>query len=109
MLRGRRRPRCVAASSLHDATSERLHADFAVADLDEVDVRLALAAFLSLRSGLAEHDVPVEPLHLDVPHRCLDCRGLRLARLLDGGCRGADPVIAAEALGASGEIEAPLL
>src|SRR6516165_11670200 len=69
-----------------DATSERLHADFAVIDLDEVDVRLALAAFLALRSGLAEDDVSIEPLHLDVPHRRLDCRRLRLARLLDG-CR----------------------
>src|SRR3974390_2154289 len=94
---------------IRDATSERLHADFSISYLDEVYVRLTLASFLALRPGFAEDDIPVEPFHLDVPHRRLDCRRLRLAGFLDGRRGCTDAVIAAEALGASGEIEAALL
>src|SRR3954468_16150023 len=77
-------------------TSERLHADLAVGDFDQIDVGLALAAFLAFRTGLFEHDVAVQALDLDVPQRRLDRRRLRLARLLDRGCRGANAVIAAK-------------
>src|SRR5688572_28492432 len=70
---------------------------------------LALAAFLARGTGLTEYDVAVQALHLDVPQCRLDRRRLRLARLLDRCRRGADPVIATEALGAAGEVVAALL
>src|SRR3954451_3351147 len=89
--------------------SELLHADLAVDDFDQVDVGLALAAFLAGRSGLLEDDVAVETLDVDVPQRRLDRRRLRLAGLLDRRRRGSDAVIAAETLGHAGELEAALL
>src|SRR3954469_9730071 len=92
-----------------NVTSERLHADLAVGDFDQIDVGLALAAFLALGTGFPEHDVAIEALDLDIPQRGLDRRGLRLARLFDRGCRGTDTIIATKTLGAAGEVEAALL
>src|ERR1044071_9741154 len=74
-----------AAALDGDVTSERLHADLAVGDFDQIDVGLALAAFLAFRTGFAEHDVAIQALDLDIPQRRLDRRRLRLARLLDQG------------------------
>src|ERR1700733_10538898 len=90
-----------------DTTSilQRLHADFAVADLDEINVGLALAAFLAFGTGLLEHDVAVEALDVDRPQGRLDRSGVGLAGFFDRRRGGADAVIATEALGASGEIK----
>src|SRR5882757_5673863 len=96
-------------SPVSKLTSERLHTDLAVGDFDQIDVGLTLAAFLAFGAGFFEHDVTVQALDLDVPQGRLDRRGLRLARLLDRGRRGADAVIATETLGAAGEVEATLL
>src|SRR4029077_12573785 len=85
-------------STVSQVTSERLHADLAVGDFDQIDVGLALAAFLAFGSGLLEHDVAIQALDVDIPQRRLDRRRLRLARLLDGGCRGPDAVIATKTL-----------
>src|SRR5258708_12057626 len=89
--------------------SERLHADLAVGDFDQIDVGLALAAFFAFGTGFLEHDVAVQALDLDIPQSRLDCRGLRLACLLDRGCRSADAVITAKTFGAAGKVEAALL
>src|SRR5438552_13317677 len=102
-VEGRRLP-----STISHVTSERLHADLAVADFDQIDVGLALAAFLAFGTGFAEHYVAVQAPNLDIPEGRLDRRRLRLARLLDRGCRGANAVIATKTLGAAGEVEAAL-
>src|SRR6185436_12663 len=96
-------------SPISIVTSERLHADLAVGDFDQIDVGLALAAFLAFRTRFPEYDVAVQALDVDIPQRRLDRCRLRLACLLDRGCRGADTVIATETLGAAGEVEAALL
>src|SRR6266540_4647108 len=96
-------------SPVSNVTSERLHADLAVGDFDQIDIGLALAAFLAFGTRFAEHDVAVQALHLDVPKCCLDRGRLRLARLLDCGCRSANAVIAAEAFGAAREVVTALL
>src|SRR6188474_432216 len=96
-------------SPISNVTSERLHADLAVGDFDQIDVGLALAAFLAFGTGLAKHDVAVQALDVDIPQRRLDRRRLRLARLLDRRRYGTDAVIAAKTLGAAGEVEATLL
>src|SRR5215216_5398097 len=96
-------------STVSYVTSERLHADLAVGDFDQIDVGLALAAFLACGTGFLEHDVAIQSLDVDIPQRRLDRRRFRLARLLDRGCCGANAVIAAEAFGAAGEVEATLL
>src|SRR5436190_11288434 len=90
---GRRLPR---PPTISHVTSERLHADLAVGDFDQIDVGLALAAFLAFRAGFAEHDVAVQALDLDIPQCSLDRRRLRLARLLDRRRHRADTVIAAK-------------
>src|SRR5437764_13696540 len=103
-VEGRRLP-----STISHVTSERLHADLAVGDFDQIDVGLALAAFLAFWAGFAEHDVAVQALDLDIPQCSLDRRRLRLARLLDRRRRRADAVIAAKTLGAAGDVEDALL
>src|SRR6266540_5835714 len=81
-------------SPVSNVTLERLHADLAVADFDQIDIGLALAAFLAFGTGFPEHDVAIQALDLDVPQSRLDRRGLCLARLLDcSGC-SADAIIA---------------
>src|SRR6266545_1703810 len=96
-------------SPVSNVTLERLHADLAVADFDQIDIGLALAAFLALGTGFPEHDVAIQALDLDVPQSRLDRRGLCLSRLLNcSGC-SADAIIATEALSAAGELEAALL
>src|SRR3954451_1788236 len=105
-VEGRRLPR---PSTVGSVTSERLHADLAVGDFDQIDVGLALAALLAFRTGFAEHDVAVQALDVDVPQRCLDRRRLRLARLLDRRRCGTDAVIATKTLGAAGEVKTALL
>src|SRR5262249_20229200 len=77
--------------------------DLAVLVLDEIDARVALASFLTRRTGFFEFDFSVHPGHLDLPERRADRVGLRLAGLGDGGRDGADAVIAAEALGQARE------
>src|SRR5438132_8455371 len=103
-VEGRRLP-----STISHVTSERLHADLAVGDFDQIDVGLALAAFLAFGTGFFEHDIAIQALDLDIPQSRFDCRRLRLARLLDRGSHGPDAVITAETLGAAGELEAALL
>src|SRR5262249_59439983 len=73
--------------------------DLAVLDLDQVNARVALSAFLTRGAGFFEFDLSVHPRHLDLPERRADRFGLGLAGLGDRGCDGADAVIAAEALG----------
>src|SRR6267142_6871551 len=96
-------------SPVSNVTSEHFHAGLAVHDLDQIDVGLALAAFLTFGTGFPEHDVAIQALDLDIPQSRLDRRRLRLACLLDRGRHRADAVIAAEAFGAAGEVEAALL
>src|SRR5262249_7235415 len=62
--------------------------DLAVLDLDEIDARVALAAFLTRGAGFFEFDFSVHPGHLDLPERRADRVGLRLAGLGDGGRDG---------------------
>src|SRR5215216_7102635 len=81
-------------STVSNATSERLHADLAVGDFDQIDVGLALAAFLAFGTGFAKHDVAIQALDVDIPQRRLDRRRLRFARLLDRRRCGTDAVIA---------------
>src|SRR6476620_9076648 len=100
---------CRGPRTISNATSERLHADLAVGDFDQIDVGLALAALLAFRTGFAEHDVAVQALDVDIPQRRLDRRRLRLARLLDRRRCGTDAVVATKTLGAAGELEAALL
>src|SRR5262249_31923418 len=83
--------------------------DLAVLDLDEIDARIALAAFLTRGAGFFEFDLSVHAGQLDLPERRTDRLGLRLARLGDRGRDGADAVIAAEALGQTRERIAALL
>src|SRR5215468_11214298 len=83
--------------------------DLAVLDLDEIDARIALAAFLTRGAGFLEFDLSVHAGQLDLPERRADRLGLRLARLGDRGRDGADAVIAAEALGQTRERIAALL
>src|SRR4051812_46279211 len=98
-----------AASLFIQATmSERFHSDFAVADFDQVDIRLALAAFLALWPGLAERDLAVQTLYRDIPQCSLDRRRLGLASLFDRCRCRANPVVATEALSAAGEVVAAL-
>src|SRR5689334_13676495 len=96
-------------SPVSSATSERLHADLAVGNFDQIDVGLALTAFLAFGTGFLEHDIAVQALDLDIPQRRLDRRGLCLAGLLDRRCRCADAVITAKTLGAAGKVETALL
>src|SRR5262249_46323013 len=73
--------------------------DLAVLDLDEIDARIALAAFLTRGPGFFEFDLSVHPGQLDLPERRADRLRIGLAGLGDRGRDGADAVIAAEALG----------
>src|SRR5262249_16288482 len=83
--------------------------DLAVLDLDEIDARIARAAFRTRGAGFLEFDLSVHAGQLDLPERRADRLGLRLARLGDRGRDGADAVIAAEALGQTRERIAALL
>src|SRR4029077_17217190 len=82
-----------------DAVSHAGEDDFAVLDLDEVDARITLAAFLAGGAGFLELDLAVHAGEFDLPQRRADCLRLGLARLGDGGRNRADTVIAAETLG----------
>src|SRR5215468_12157542 len=73
--------------------------DFAVLDLDEIDTRIALTAFLARGARFFELDLPVHPVEFDLPERGSDRLRIGLARLGDRRRNGADAVIAAEALG----------
>src|SRR5262249_60282634 len=83
--------------------------DLAVLDLDQIDAGVALPAFLTRRAGFFEFDFSVHPRHLDLPERRADRLGLGLAGLGDGGCGGAEAVIAAEARGQTRERTSALL
>src|SRR3981189_3710203 len=97
------------ASPIRKTTSKCFHADLAVVDFNQINVGLALTAFLAFGTGLTEDDIAVQAFHVDIPQRGLDRCRLRFARLLNGGRCGADTVVAAEALGTSGKVEAALL
>src|SRR5207248_6552142 len=84
-------------------TSHAGQDDFAVLDLDEVDARGALAAFLTGGAGFLELDLAVHAGEFDLPERRADRLRLGLARLGNGGRNRADAVIAAETLGQPGE------
>src|SRR5262245_35021616 len=73
--------------------------DLAVLDLDQIDARVALAAFLTRGTGFFEFDLSIHPGQLDLPERRADRLGIGLAGLGDRRRDGADTVIAAEALG----------
>src|SRR5215471_14476034 len=77
--------------------------DLAVLDLDQIDARIALPAFLTRGAGFFKFDLSVHAGQLDLPQRRADRLGLRLAGLGDRGSDGADAVIAAEALGQARE------
>src|SRR5215468_5978959 len=77
--------------------------DFAVLDLDEIDARIALTAFLARGAYLLEPDLPVHPVQFDLPERRADRFRIGLARFGDRRRNGADPVIAAKALGEPGK------
>src|ERR1700709_313503 len=90
MCRWRRGPpRWPRSSPVSNSASERLHIDLAVADFDQIDVGLALAALLAFGTGLAENDIAVQALQLDIPQGGPDCRRFGLAGLLDRRRYGA--------------------
>src|SRR5205823_7551245 len=82
--------------------------DFARLDLDQINIRDALAAFLAGRSRLGELDLAIETVDLDLPERRADRFRFSLAGLLDRRGDSADSVVAAEALGDAGEGQAAL-
>src|SRR6202040_1274758 len=57
--------------------------DLAVLDLDQIDARIALAAFLTRGAGFVELDRAIHPGQLDLPERRADRLGVGLARLAD--------------------------
>src|SRR5205085_9660300 len=82
--------------------------DFARVDLDQVDVRNALPAFLAGGAGLGELDLAVEPVDFDLPERGADGFRVGLTGLLDRGGDRLDAVVAAEALRHARERETAL-
>src|SRR6516165_4785533 len=97
------------AGGSHISVSSARQDDFAVLDLDQIDAGIALAAFLTRRSGFLELDLAVHAGQLDLPECRADCLRIRLARLGNRRGNGTDSVIAAEALGQAGEGIAALL
>src|SRR5262249_52688611 len=72
--------------------------DFAVLDLDEVDARGALAAFLTGGAGFLEIDLAVHAGGVDLPERRTDRLRLRPSRPCNGGRNRAAAVLAPGAL-----------
>jgi hypothetical protein len=78
--------------------------DLAAGNLDEIDARHVLRAFLAGGALLDEGDVAVDALHLDVPQGLADGFRLRLAGCLDRGRDGVNAIPSAEALGQTADV-----
>src|SRR4030095_11379206 len=83
--------------------------DLAVLDSDQVDARIALAAFLARGAGFVEFARAVHAGEFDLPERRANGLGLGLAGLVDCRSNRPDAVIAAEALSQTAERMAALL
>src|SRR5262245_32773556 len=93
----------MSAADQPDCVSGAGENNFAVLDLDQVDARIALTAFLARGAGFLELDLSVHARQFDLPERRADRLRIGLARLRDCGGNSADAVITAEALGQAGE------
>src|SRR5262245_55986010 len=96
-------PAARVRSGLNSAALDLRNGNLAVIDLHQINVRRALAAFLSLRAVLFEFDRAIEAENIHLPQRGANGLRLSLAGDLDGFSDGADAVIAAEARGKAAE------